>query len=82
MYEGIIESGPSWDKYAGPTPNGGVVALWMYSLEDGSPATRETATCHEIHELDADGNCLFRTYARPPRTELSPCDRPGPYQPA
>ncbi len=82
MYEGIIESGPNWDKYAGPTPNGGTVALWMYSLEDGSPATRETATCHEIHELDDSGKCLFRTYARPPSKDIPASQRPGRYQPA
>jgi hypothetical protein len=58
----IIESGPNWMVTEGPTPNGGVKALCMFSDENHNPVPREQATRCEIHEIGANGECLFRTY--------------------
>lgn len=52
---------PSVAEYIHQTPHGGVKSLWMFS-RNGEPSTEEEATNVEIHELDAEGNCLFRTY--------------------
>lgn len=57
-----LETGPNWAIYAGPTPNGGVKSLWMFSNDRGEPATMEQSTRVEILELDAEGNCIFRPY--------------------
>ena len=62
MSEQPLESGPTWATYAGPTPHGGVKAFCMFSDDDHNPVPMEQSTRVEIHELDADGNCLFRTY--------------------
>ncbi|MFM8444374.1 MAG: hypothetical protein ACKN9W_13690 [Methylococcus sp.] len=62
MSEHPLESGPTWAIHAGPTPNGGVKSLWMFSDDEHRPVPMEQSTRVEIHELDADRNCLFRTY--------------------
>ena len=62
MSEQPLESGRTWAIHAGPTPNGGVKSFWMFSDDDHNPVPMEQSTRVEIHELDADGNCLMRTY--------------------
>ncbi len=54
----IIRSGPNWDVFAGPTPQGGVEALFLYSDDNGNPVSAKQATRCEIQEFAADGSIL------------------------
>lgn len=64
-------SGPTTERFEGPTPNGGVASEIFYQDESGQPVPKELATRCEIVELDADGNQVARTYGT-----LSPPESP------
>lgn len=44
------------------TPNGGVRSTIYYLDDAGNPADESVATKAVIHEYDAQGNSIFRTY--------------------
>ncbi|MCC2672370.1 MAG: hypothetical protein K0Q72_4842 [Armatimonadetes bacterium] len=45
-----------------PTPNGGAYSIAYFTDEDGNPAPKSQASRVEIHEMDANGESIFRTY--------------------
>lgn len=61
-----IEEGETWQVFAGPTPAGGVKAIWHYFRldEDGMrhAASPDEATQCEIHEVDAEGRVIMTTH--------------------
>jgi hypothetical protein len=53
----------SGERIEGPTPAGGVAFIgYFYGPEGESLPTDAGAVEVEIHELDADGNVIQRTY--------------------
>lgn len=45
-----------------PTPHGGVASVAYFRDNDGNPVDRAIATQIEVHELDAAGEVIYRTY--------------------
>jgi hypothetical protein len=54
--------GPGIYRAEGPTPNGGAYSEAYFSDEQGNPVLKEDAVFVEIHEINADGNSIYRTY--------------------
>ena len=56
------------EEHEGPTPNGGVRSIAHWLDDDWKPVSKDKATKCEIHELDAYGSSIYRTYAylKPP----------------
>jgi hypothetical protein len=54
--------GPVRERIERPTPNGGVASEAFYMDAKGNPTPKNRATAMEIHEYDAEGNSIFRTY--------------------
>jgi hypothetical protein len=65
------EDDPVTERRDGPTPNGGVASVIHYRAADGDPCPRSRAVAAEVHELDASGDSIARTYA-----ELGRAGRP------
>lgn len=53
---------PTEERDDEPTPNGGVSSVAYYRDKDGNPTPKSKAVAMEIHELDAEGNSIHRTY--------------------
>ena len=56
------EDDPSKERRTHTTPAGGVASVVYYQDADGNPAPKSKAVAGEIHELDAAGNSIRRTY--------------------
>jgi hypothetical protein len=53
---------PTEERWTHATPAGGVSSICYYRDADGNPAPKSKAVAGEIHELDAAGNSIARTY--------------------
>jgi hypothetical protein len=59
---------PTSERIDGLTPNGGVASVAYFLDAAGQPCAKAEAVSMEIHELDATGAVIYRTYLdrRPP----------------
>lgn len=53
---------PTSERIDEPTPNGGVASIAYFLDADSNPCPKSQAARMEIHELDAAGKSIRRTY--------------------
>ncbi len=50
------------ERIEGPTPHNGVYAIAYFMDNTGTPTSKDKAEKVEIHEVDKNGEVIYRTY--------------------
>lgn len=58
----VDDADPAVERIEGETPGGGVASIAYFLDADWSPVPKSKAVRIEIHEIDAEGNIIERTY--------------------